>query len=502
MNRNRSLPRSPAGPRRFADCLRHAGLLTICLALPALALPGLAAGAATLGEGSFQHPQPPRPSKHGRLVQLSGPAGCLAGAGKARSQCAHARALKGPGPFMGSRAIAISPDGRNVYVASSTSNSIAVFARNRQTGALNQPKGKAGCVAAKAAASCGEALGLLGPNSVAVSPDGRYVYATSRDGASLTSFHRNRKSGALRQLPPTSSGCISGLPIPGCTPGRALSGPDVVVLSGDGRNVYVGSFFGNAVASFARNPESGAVTQLEGTAGCIAAATSGCAPGLALGSIEGLAVAPDGSAVYAAAAVSNALDVLARDGTTGALSQSTDGSGCLVEATLSGCTTREPPVSAQLAGANAVATDGQGGNVYVTSLFSNSVTSFTTAASGVGLTQMKLAAGCLVFMRANACSFGRAMVAPEGLAVSNDGTSVYVTAFKTGAIDVLDRNPQTGSLEQKTGPAGCVGPKSQPGCTSGRALSGASSVVVSPDGRNVYATAFASNAVDVFRRIK
>ncbi len=494
MNCNRSLSCRSTGTRR------PVGLLAIGLALLALALPAFASAAA--GGGSNRHPQPPRQTKHGRLVQLKGTAGCLAAPGKAAAGCAKARALQGPGPFMGSRAIAISPDGRNVYVAASGSDAITVFDRDRQTGALHQPKGEAGCVAAKAAAGCAAALGLLGPNSVAVSPDGRFVYATSREGASLTSFRRDRRTGALRQLPPSSSGCISGLPIPGCAAGRALSGPDVVVLSGDGRNVYVGSFFGNAVASFARNPQSGAVTQLEGAAGCIAAATSGCATGLALGSIEGLAVAPDGSAVYAAAAVSNALDVLARDASTGALSQASDGSGCLVEATLAGCTTREPPTSAQLAGANAVATDGQGGNVYVTSLFSNSATSFTSAASGVGLTQMKLSAGCLVFLRANACSFGRAIVAPEGLSVSNDGSSVYVAAFKSGAIDVLDRNPQSGELEQKPGAAGCVAPKRLPGCTLGRALAGASSLVVSPDGRNVYATAFSSNAVDVFRRIK
>jgi DNA-binding beta-propeller fold protein YncE len=36
----------------------------------------------------------------------------------------------------------------------------------------------------------------------------------------------------------------------------------------------------------------------------------------------------------------------------------------------------------------------------------------------------------------------------------------------------------------------------------GRALGGAGSLVVSPDGRNVYSTAQFSNAVDVFRRIK
>jgi DNA-binding beta-propeller fold protein YncE len=340
-------------------------------------------------------------------------------------------------------------------------------------------------------------IGLIGPNSVAVSSDGRYVYATSRGGSSLTSFHRNRKTGALVQLPPESAGCISGLPIPGCVAGRAVIDPDVVAVSRDGKNVYVGSFAGSAVVSFARNPASGALTQLAGTAGCIALATSGCATGVALGDIEGLAVSPDGSAVYAASASSNAVAVLGRDPGTGALAQATNGTGCITNVETLGCTTGR-----QIAGANTVAV-GPKGSVFVTSLLSNSITAFTQVEPAV-IVQDTGPAGCTVFLRSPGCGFGRAMSAPEGVAVSPDGSSVYVTAFATGAIDVFDLNrpDRGGGVEQKPNKLGCVAPKSVPGCTVGRALGGAGSAVVSPDGRNVYSTAFTSNAVDVFRRIR
>lgn len=493
-----------ANLRQVTSTRLSRALLVLGAALAVLALP-TAAGAAGPGSGSGSggHPVAPRSTRLGTIVQLPGQAGCLVGGkGKGHLGCAHARALQGPGPFMGSRAIAVSPDGRDVYVAAAKSDAIAVFHRNRATGALKQPGGKGGCVAAplaggKSAEGCGIALGLVGPNSIAISPDGAYVYATAREGASLTSFRR-LKTGALKQLPPSSSGCISGLPTPDCTPGRALSGPDVVVVSSDGANVYVGSFFGNAVASFARNPESGALTQLEGTAGCVAAATEGCATGIALGSIEGLAVSPGGGTVYAAAAVSNAVDVLSRNPLTGALSQATTtGTGCVSDAATSGCAT-----GLQLAGANAVATAASGNYVYATSLFSNSVTSFRPTEGVTGLTQKPGAAGCLIYLRAAACSFGRAMEAPEGLAVSPEGLNVYVASYVTGAIDVLDRNPETGTVAQKPGVSGCLAPQTLPGCSPARALGGVSSVAVSPDGRNVYATASTSNAVDVFRRIK
>jgi DNA-binding beta-propeller fold protein YncE len=429
----------------------------------------------------------------GTLTQLAGARGCLAGGSKRPSGCGAARALEGPGPFMGSRAIAISPDGRNVYVASSRSDAIAVFARDPQTGALRQPPGTGGCIAAKGADGCAAAVGLNGPNSLAISPDGRNLYATSRASNTITVFSRNRSSGALSQLP-AGAGCISGLPVPNCANGRALVGPDVVVVSPDGRNVYVGSFFGNAVAVFGRSQPSGALTQPAGTAGCIAETTGGCASGLALGAPEGMAISGDGADVYVATALSNAVVVLSRDPSTGALAQPAGGSGCIVESPLTGCTT-----GVQLGGANAAAVSPGDGDVYVTSLLSNSVTSFTRSSTGT-LTQKEGTAGCLAWLRAVGCSFGQALSAPEGLAVSPNGANVYAAAFATGAIAVLDRSRRSGSVAQKPGRPGCVAPRSVPGCTRGRALRGVSSIAVSADGRFLYSTSFASNAVDVFRR--
>jgi DNA-binding beta-propeller fold protein YncE len=397
---------------------------------------------------------------------------------------------------MGSRAIALSPDGKNVYVASSGSDAIAIFRRDASTGTLTQPKGEAGCIAPKGASGCARAVGLNGPNSVAVSPDGRNVYATSRASNTVSVLHRNRSTGALSQLP-AGAGCISGLPVPNCANGRALVGPDVVIVSPDGENVYVGSFFGNAVAIFDRDRASGALTQPGGSAGCIAEATSGCTAGLALGAPEGMAIAGDGASLYVATALSNAVVVLVRDPSTGTLTQTADGSGCMVNSPLAGCTT-----GVELGGANAVTISPGDGDVYVTSLFSNSVTSFIPSTSSGGLTQKPGTSGCLVWLRAVGCSFGRALSSPEGLAVSPDGANLYAAAFATGAIAVLDRSRKSGSVAQKWGRAGCLAPRSVPGCTRARALRGVSSIALSPDGRYLYSTSFGSNAVDIFRRSK
>jgi DNA-binding beta-propeller fold protein YncE len=488
------------GTRRFS--LVVLGLLAL------LAFPAFASAAKE------PKPLPPKETRVGALEQLPGRLGCLSSGKAAKEVCGQGRALKGAGPGVGSRAIAISPDGRNVYVAASGADAIAVFDRNPVTGALTQPKGKGGCVAAVVAnqgkgEGCGVAIGLLAPNSVAVSPDGRNVYATSRDGASVVTFHRNRKSGALKQLPPGASGCISGLPIPGCTTGRGVKWPDVVVVSPDGKDVYVGDFAGSGVTSFSRAGGSGALTQLSGTAGCITeAGGEGCAKGMQMDHIEGMAINPSGSTVYAAAAFGSAISILQRNASTGELTQATNGNGCITVAAVSGCAQ-----GYEFSGVNALVVSPKGGNVYATSLTSNSVTMFRPTEGG-GLAQparpqgenipegLGNPNGCLVYLRAPGCSFGRAMSVPEGLALSPDGANLYVAAFISGAMDVLDRNFKTGAVNQKPGERGCLASAKVGGCAPGRALGLTGSVVVSPDGRNVYSTSQESSAVDVFRRIR
>jgi DNA-binding beta-propeller fold protein YncE len=296
----------------------------------------------------------------------------------------------------------------------------------------------------------------------------------------------------------------------------------VVVISPDGKNVYAAAFAGSGVISFSRAGKAGALTQLAGTAGCInLGGTEGCGTGVELGAIEGMAISEDGSAVYTAAVASSAVGVFARDQSTGALTQASGRAGCITNTAVTGCT-----LGYEFKGVNALAVSPIGGDVYATSLTSNSLTTFRRLLGGIGISQppgpdrqvekkkgpgketvpaaegTPSPDGCTVYLRSPGCAFGVAMQAPEGLDVSPDGANVYVTAFQTGAIDVFDRNTESGFVAQKPGTRGCVAPAKVHGCTLGRALKGAGSIVVSPDGRNVYSTASLSNAIDIFRRIE
>jgi DNA-binding beta-propeller fold protein YncE len=431
----------------------------------------------------------------GSLAQLAGPSGCLVDRSKPSGGCGRVRALHGPGPLLGSHALAISPDGRNVYVASSRSNAIAVFSRNARTGRLTQRSGAAGCMAIRGAGGCATAIGLAAPNSVAVSADGKNVYATSLASNAVVVFARNGSTGGLSQLG-NGTGCIVNAATSGCTTGRALDGPDIVAVSGDGKNVYVGAFAGSALAVFSRDPSTGALAQPADPTGCfVNTPTAGCTTGLALGSPEGVAVSADGANVYVAAPGSNAVDIFSRNTSTGALTQATDDTGCIAGGAVTGCS---PGV--QLSGADAVVVSPNDASVYVTSLVSDSVTAFSRTSAGQ-LSQLSGTSACVINVLAVGGSLGRELSGAEGLAVSPDGASVYAVAFTSGALDVFNRNAGSGAVTQKSRATGCLVRGAVPGCTPGRALRGASSVAVSPDGKNVYSAAFNSNAVGIFKRV-
>ena len=207
-----------------------------------------------------------------------------------------------------------------------------------------------------------------------------------------------------------------------------------------GENVYVGSFFGNAVAVFDRDPVSGALTPARRQHAAASPKRSAAARSASRSAPRrGWRSAATAPASTSPAPSPTRSSCSARDQTTGTLTQATDGSGCIVNSALAGCTT-----GVQLSGANAVAFN-PGGDVYVTSLFSNSVTSFTRSRSTGGLAQKQGTAGCLVCLRAAGCSFGRALRSPEGLAVSPDGAE----RLRRGLHHRRDRRPRS----QQEGPA-------------------------------------------------
>ena len=128
---------------------------------------------------------------------------------------------------MGSTArlgVAVSPDGKSVYVASTLSDAVVRLNRNTTTGAISQPAGSAGCISETGAGPCADGHALDGAHGVAVSPDGKSVYVASCDSDAVARLNRNTTTGAITQ-PAGTAGCISETGSGPCADGHGLDAP-------------------------------------------------------------------------------------------------------------------------------------------------------------------------------------------------------------------------------------------------------------------------------------
>jgi DNA-binding beta-propeller fold protein YncE len=388
----------------------------------------------------------------------------------------------------GASGVAVSPDGRNVYVASLAGAALAVFDRELGTGALAIKAGQDGCVTEAAIVGCEDGRALLQAAGVAVSPDGASVYVASRGSDAVAILDRDPLTGALNQKVGIA-GCVSEDGTMGtCDLGDGLNGATAVAVSPDGRNVYVASFDGDAVASFERDPATGALNQID----CWSEDGSGgdCLDGKALDDPFGVAVSPDGRSVYVASATSGAVAVFERDVVSGQLTQPADATGCISDDGTAG----ECADGTALAGATSVAVTTDGLNVYVAARDSNALAIFNRDPASGLLNQN----GCIDTAGLD-CTLGTALGVAFSVAVSADGESVYVAGSLDDAVAVFDRKTSSGELDQKNGPAACVAENGGP-CTDGRGLDAVGGVAVSPESKTVYAASFLSDAVAILDR--
>jgi DNA-binding beta-propeller fold protein YncE len=425
----------------------------------------------------------------GALAQLTGQAACVSEDGTG-GDCADGIGLAG------AVGVAVSPDGRHVYVAAS-GDSIAAFARDRITGALVQLTGTAACVSATGSGgACGVGRGLDAPTAVSISPDGRHVYGASYFSSAVAAFARDRVTGALTQLPGLA-GCVSEDGTGGdCANGFALDGAVGVTVSPDGRHVYVAALESSAVVVFARDRFTGALTQLS----CVSEDGTGgfCWDGVGLDGAYSLAVSRDGKHLYVVSRYAGAVAAFARDATTGALSQLPGLAACVSEDGSGGLCAD----GVGLGGPVSVAISSDGTHVYVASFDSGAVAAFVRDRITGALTQLAGTAACVSEDGSGgACTVGVQLDAPLSVSVSGDGRSVYVADGFSGAVAVFGRNRTTGALTQLTGLEACVSYDGSGGdCTDGVGIVTPTGVTVSRDGRSVYVTNADSDAVAAFRR--
>jgi DNA-binding beta-propeller fold protein YncE len=376
------------------------------------------------------------------------------------------------GGLSGAVAVAVSPDGKSVYVTGFNSSSIVRFDRSLTTGTLtprgcinDDDTGDVGCTV--------HAPGLDGARGVTVSPDGKSVYVTGALDNSIAIFKRS-KSGAL-----TSKGCIEDNDVGPDSCAKKTNGlgaPVTVAVSPDGKSVYAATATDNAIVQFKRDKQTGALTGK----GCIDDNDSG--PDTCTDSADGLdqafgvAVSPDGKSVYAVSNADWALVAFKRDKSSGALTPK----GCFDDSGADACAGAAPGLD----GANSLVVTPDGGSVYVAS--ENAVARFDRSSNGTLKPKGCIEdndSGPLAECTASVDGLTQAF----GIGTSPDGRSVYVAATGDNSIVRFDR-AGSGALSG----ASCiddndVGPETCPQSTDG--LDGATGVAVSPDERSLYVAA-------------
>jgi DNA-binding beta-propeller fold protein YncE len=136
--------------------------------------------------------------------------------------------------------VAMTPDGKLLYVANGESATISAFTRDAGSGALSPVPGS------PFAAGTGEPTGL------AITPDGRHLYSAngSPEVPADNKVHAFTiaSSGALKP--------VQGSPYP------AGLGPQFVAITGDGADLYVTNNGSKDITGYAINASSGALTKL------------------------------------------------------------------------------------------------------------------------------------------------------------------------------------------------------------------------------------------------
>ena len=223
----------------------------------------------------------------------------------------------------GASSIAISPDGRFLYVTGATDNAIAVFSspdQGSQMTGLELPSFVEKLANLDMDGALNIVTGLGGASSVEVSPDGQHVYVTGETDNSIVVFSRDSSTGQLTFVEKLVDGGIDSM----SNTVENLSAPVSVSISPEGTKVYVAASGSNAVTVFARDFSTGALTFLESLAD---GDTDGAGNTVAgVNNVSSVFASVDGQHVYAAGTGD---DAIVRFNVPRLLDVSTDGSATI-----------------------------------------------------------------------------------------------------------------------------------------------------------------------------
>lgn len=432
-------------------------------------------------------------------------------------------------------AIALAPDATSLYATGSVTSSVVHYRRQAAGGALSFSD----CLSGNFGGPCSEIAtvhtttgsGLNLVNALAVSHDGRFVYTTSGvngGDSTVMGFARDPIGGSL-----SFRSCVTGSTemnndnpgvctmLPGAPPNPtmpspALDRPAGIAISPNDRFIYLALEFG--IATFERDPASGAF----GFKGCLTTLATSSPPCVrsrknVVDDPRGLLIAPDGRSLYLANQHGGSVATFHLNPADGSVSFRS----CITESLRlqPSCTlarTARPGSYGGLDSPTGLALSPNGRSLYATSRFGslevfkrNPSTGNLTATACIAA--LRESPGCTVIPAATRLAEGSGLDGARGAVVSRNGRRLYVAAGADSSLAVFRRSAANGKLSY----LGCMtanarlGPEGNGACSKvlrsgsrrgyGSGLYKVSQLLLSPDGRWLYALDVGDDAISRFR---
>ena len=198
----------------------------------------------------------------------------------------------------GINSVIVSPNGKHVYGASENSNALVVFSRDNVTGILSFIEMKQDGV---------DGIdGLAGANSVVVSPDDQYVYATAGNDNAITVFRRDTDTDKLTLVETQQNG-VDGV--------AGIESVHSLTISTDENSLYaINKEYYEALAVFSRDINTGKLTFVE-----MHEQPENLTEGSGIGGATAIIVSPDNKHVYVVSATLGTMVLFERELNTGKL---------------------------------------------------------------------------------------------------------------------------------------------------------------------------------------
>ena len=342
--------------------------------------------------------------------------------------------------------VAISPDGNYVYATAQLEDTLAVFARDATNDTLTFTQ-----VLRDETAGV---FGLNGASSVAAAPEGEYVYATAFHDDAVGVFKRHPVLAGLVFTGVVKQNGVGGV--------FGLDGASASVVSPDGGHLLVTGKLDGALTVFARDASMDDLTLVD---------FEGMASGVDLAGASSLSFSPNGSSVYVSAENSDRLAVFRHDAAV-----DTPGALTFLAEYIEGVAGIDG-----LGNASSVTVSPDGLHVYVTGRFPGSLAVFDRDPGSGLLTQVQTLSVGTGFP---------SLAGASAVALPPNGVCVLVVSRETNSLTIFERDPVDGTL--------LLGSVLTDGVDGLDGLGGAIALDVSGDSQNVYVASTSDNALTSF----